>query len=116
MIIEFNDLLQNTAVASPGESGRQAVALRISGDKAMFYKVKVVGSQDTLLDETGLHYFYRSYIQGTVDFIFGNSRSLYQVITYFRIVKFPLRLPDFLHNYDTQDRFFETGLFDSVHC
>ncbi|XVF33883.1 hypothetical protein REPUB_Repub18cG0009700 [Reevesia pubescens] len=69
---------ENTVIASPGEFGRQAVALRIYGDKAMFYKVKVVGTQDTLLDETGSHYFYQCHIQGSVDFIFGKSRSLYQ--------------------------------------
>ncbi|OMP04246.1 Pectinesterase, catalytic [Corchorus olitorius] len=69
---------ENTIVAAPGGAGMQAVALRIVGDKAMFYRVKVVGSQDTLLDETGSHYFYQSHIQGSVDFIFGRSRSLYQ--------------------------------------
>ncbi|XVF70863.1 hypothetical protein PTKIN_Ptkin11bG0196600 [Pterospermum kingtungense] len=69
---------ENTVIAAPGEYGKQAVALRITGDKAMFYKVKVVGAQDTLLDESGSHYFYQCYIQGSVDFIFGKSRSLYQ--------------------------------------
>ncbi|XWS11340.1 hypothetical protein CRYUN_Cryun38cG0075500 [Craigia yunnanensis] len=69
---------ENTVIAVPGEYGRQAVALRISGDKAMFYKVKVLGTQDTLLDETGSHYFFQCHIQGSVDFIFGKSRSLYQ--------------------------------------
>ncbi|XVF03629.1 hypothetical protein REPUB_Repub05bG0009400 [Reevesia pubescens] len=69
---------ENSVIAAPGEPGRQAVALRIYGDKAMFYKVKVVGAQDTLLDETGSHYFYQCHIQGSVDFIFGKSRSLYQ--------------------------------------
>ncbi|KAG4161750.1 hypothetical protein ERO13_D01G075400v2 [Gossypium hirsutum] len=69
---------ENTVVQTPGEPGMQAVALRISGDKAMFYKVKVVGTQDTLLDEIGSHYFYQCHIQGSVDFIFGKSRSLYQ--------------------------------------
>ncbi|GMJ11553.1 QUARTET 1 [Hibiscus trionum] len=69
---------ENSAIGAPGEPGKQAVALRIYGDKAMFYKVKVVGGQDTLLDETGSHYFYHSHIQGSVDFIFGKSRSLYQ--------------------------------------
>ncbi|XP_016679325.1 pectinesterase QRT1 isoform X2 [Gossypium hirsutum] len=69
---------ENTVIGAPGEPGRQAVALRIYGDKAMFYKVKIVGGQDTLLDETGSHYFYHSVIQGSVDFISGKSRSLYQ--------------------------------------
>ncbi|KAF8409715.1 hypothetical protein HHK36_005794 [Tetracentron sinense] len=61
---------ENTVVAVPGRIGMQAVALRISGDKAMFYRVGVIGSQDTLLDQSGTHYFFQCYIQGTVDFIF----------------------------------------------
>ncbi|GMP52189.1 hypothetical protein CsSME_00018103 [Camellia sinensis var. sinensis] len=70
--------LQNTVVAIPGGYGMQAVALRLSGDKAMLYKVQILGAQDTLLDDNGSHYFYQCHIQGTVDFIFGSSKSLYQ--------------------------------------
>ncbi|GAV68795.1 Pectinesterase domain-containing protein, partial [Cephalotus follicularis] len=69
---------ENTVVAMPRIYGMQAVALRISGDKAMFYRVRVLGTQDTLLDEQGSHYFYQCHIQGSVDFIFGRSKSLYQ--------------------------------------
>ncbi|XP_051128596.1 pectinesterase QRT1-like [Andrographis paniculata] len=70
---------ENTVVEpGDGENGYQAVALRISGEKAMFYKARFLGSQDTLNDETGSHYFYQCFIQGSVDFIFGNARSLYQ--------------------------------------
>ncbi|GAB4849764.1 hypothetical protein Ancab_004560 [Ancistrocladus abbreviatus] len=69
---------ENTVVAVPGGFGMQAVALRVAADKAMFYKVNILGAQDTLLDDTGLHYFYQCLIQGSVDFIFGNARSLYQ--------------------------------------
>lgn len=72
-------LRQNTVVAVPGGYKMQAVALRVAGEKAVFYRVRVLGTQDTLLDENGSHYFYRCYIQGSVDFIFGNSRSLYKV-------------------------------------
>lgn len=57
----------------------QAVALRIAGDKAMFNAVRILGTQDTLLDDIGSHYFYQSYIEGTVDFIFGRARSIYKV-------------------------------------
>ncbi|KAM6579355.1 hypothetical protein CsatA_003129 [Cannabis sativa] len=69
---------ENTVVADPAGYGMQAVALRISGDKAVFYKVRILGTQDTLLDDTGTHYFYKSYIQGSVDFVFGTARSLYK--------------------------------------
>lgn len=79
--------LQNSVVAVPGAYGNQAVALRISGNKAMFYRVRILGTQDTLLDDCGSHYFYQCYIQGSIDFIFGSSRSLYQVSSgYVRIL------------------------------
>ncbi|KAL6199760.1 hypothetical protein ACLB2K_029543 [Fragaria x ananassa] len=69
---------ENSVAVVPGGYGMQGVALRVAGDKAMFYKVRVLGAQDTLLDENGSHYYYQSHIQGSVDFIFGKSRSLYQ--------------------------------------
>lgn len=84
--------VQNTVVAKPGEYGMQGVALRIAGHKAMFYKVRFVGAQDTLLDDTGTHYFYQCHIQGTVDFIFGHATSLYQVWLYLLICQY-------LHHY-----------------
>lgn len=35
--------------------------------------------QDTLYDHRGRHYFENSLIAGSIDFIFGNGRSLYRV-------------------------------------
>eukprot|EP00252_Welwitschia_mirabilis_P003803 TRINITY_DN13861_c0_g1_i1.p1 TRINITY_DN13861_c0_g1~~TRINITY_DN13861_c0_g1_i1.p1 ORF type:complete len:333 (-),score=39.24 TRINITY_DN13861_c0_g1_i1:57-917(-) len=70
---------QNTApAANPGEEGGQAVALRIAGDEAAFYSCGFYGAQDTLHDDRGRHYFRDCFIQGSIDFIFGNARSLYQ--------------------------------------
>lgn len=66
-------------VAAPGGNGMQGVALRVNSNRAMFYRVKIKGTQDTLLDNTGTHYFYKCYIQGKVDFIFGSAKSLYEV-------------------------------------
>lgn len=66
-------------VATAGGEGMQAVALRVDSNRAMFYRVKIKGTQDTLLDNTGNHYFYRCLIQGKVDFIFGSAKSLYEV-------------------------------------
>ncbi|KAG9144118.1 hypothetical protein Leryth_013763 [Lithospermum erythrorhizon] len=57
---------------------KQAVALRVSGENAMFYRVRILGTQDTLLDEVGAHYYYQSFIQGSIDFIFGYAKSLYE--------------------------------------
>ncbi|KAI4314784.1 hypothetical protein L6164_027659 [Bauhinia variegata] len=61
-----------------GALGRQAVALRISGDAAAFVHCKFIGAQDTLYDHVGRHYFKNCYIEGSVDFIFGNGLSLYK--------------------------------------
>ncbi|GMI71179.1 hypothetical protein like AT2G36710 [Hibiscus trionum] len=75
----YNISFKNTAPEPmPGETGKQAVALRIAGDQAAFYNCGFYGAQDTLLDERGRHYFKGCFIQGSIDFIFGNARSLYQ--------------------------------------
>lgn len=57
----------------------QAVALRLSGDKAVLYRCRILGNQDTLFDHQGRHLFKQCYIEGSIDFIFGSARSLYQV-------------------------------------
>lgn len=61
--------------------GGQALAMRISGDKAAFYNCKFIGFQDTLCDDKGRHFFKDCFIQGTYDFIFGNGKSIYLVRT-----------------------------------
>ncbi|XP_042041361.1 pectinesterase QRT1-like [Salvia splendens] len=72
---------QNTVQFSAGARGNQAVALRISGDHSVLYKSRFLGSQDTLLDESGTHFFYKCLVQGSIDFIFGSARSLYMECT-----------------------------------
>ncbi|XP_049382781.1 probable pectinesterase 53 [Solanum stenotomum] len=76
--IAINVIFENTAPHVVGTAGEQAVALRISGNKAAFYNCSFYGSQDTLYDHKGLHYFNNCFIQGSVDFIFGYGRSLYE--------------------------------------
>jgi pectinesterase len=80
--------------------GRQAVALRISGDKAAFYNCKFYGAQDTLYDHKGRHYFKNCYIQGSIDFIFGDGQSYYTV----RILSEHRLLPEFACNLRKQAR------------
>lgn len=63
----------------PGMEGWQAAAIRISGDKAYFSGCGFHGAQDTLYDHAGRHYFKDCYIAGSIDFIFGNGRSMYKV-------------------------------------
>ncbi|XP_044462668.1 pectinesterase PPME1-like [Mangifera indica] len=56
---------------------QQAVALRVTGDKAAFHNCRFIGFQDTLCDFIGRHLFKDCYIEGTVDFIFGDGQSIY---------------------------------------
>ncbi|KAL6006061.1 putative pectinesterase 53 [Asimina triloba] len=67
-----------TPVPAPGAQGKQAVAFRISADTAAFLGCRFLGAQDTLYDHIGRHYFKDCYIEGSVDFIFGNGLSLFE--------------------------------------
>ncbi|XP_030541671.1 probable pectinesterase 53 isoform X2 [Rhodamnia argentea] len=67
-----------TPVPKPGAIGKQAVAFRISADTAAFLGCRFLGAQDTLYDHLGRHYYKDCYIEGSVDFIFGNALSLFE--------------------------------------
>ncbi|KAL9227115.1 hypothetical protein vseg_002848 [Gypsophila vaccaria] len=76
--VAANLIIANSAPRPDGKRvGAQAVALRISGDSAAFYNCKFKGFQDTICDDKGDHFFKDCYIEGTVDFIFGEARSIY---------------------------------------
>ncbi|KAL5728520.1 pectinesterase [Ranunculus cassubicifolius] len=73
-----NIVFENTAPEPDGKMKlAQAVAMRISGEKAAFYNCRFLGFQDTLCDDRGSHYFENCFIQGTTDFIFGRGKSIY---------------------------------------
>ncbi|KAF8407116.1 hypothetical protein HHK36_006241 [Tetracentron sinense] len=67
-----------TPLPAAGAVGKQAVAFRISADTAIFLGCRFLGAQDTLYDHLGRHYYKDCYIEGTVDFIFGNGLSLFE--------------------------------------
>ncbi|KAH9656711.1 putative pectinesterase 11 [Citrus sinensis] len=60
-----------------GSAGK-AVALRVSADRAAFYGCRILFYQDTLLDDTGNHYYCNCYIEGATDFICGDAASLFE--------------------------------------
>lgn len=57
----------------------QAVAVRVAGDRAKFINCRFLGFQDTLYTYgvDSRQYYYKCYIEGTVDFIFGSSTALF---------------------------------------
>ena len=58
---------------------KPALAATVQGDRIAFFECAFKGVQDTLWDQNGRHYFRNCYIQGGVDFIFGNGQSVYEV-------------------------------------
>lgn len=70
-----NITFQNTA----GPVG-QAVALFVAGDRARFINCRMLGFQDTLYTYgyASRQYYYKCYIEGTVDFIFGSSTAVFE--------------------------------------
>ncbi|KAI3735081.1 hypothetical protein L6452_14569 [Arctium lappa] len=70
--------IKNSSPRPDGKmKGAQAAAMRIGGDKSAFYNVRFYGYQDTFCDDHGRHFFKDCYIEGTIDFIFGNAKSIY---------------------------------------
>ncbi|WP_330293070.1 pectinesterase family protein [Streptomyces sp. NBC_00576] len=65
---------------SPYET--QAVAIAAKGDRQVYDNVRILGHQDTLLVKSPTataqtrQYFYNCFIQGNVDFIFGNATAV----------------------------------------
>lgn len=57
---------------------QQAVALGIRAKESTFYKCGFRGYQDTLFVAAGTQFFRDCQIFGTIDFIFGNSKAVFQ--------------------------------------
>lgn len=82
-----NDFIRTHAQVAQGS---QAVALRVTGDRAVFHNVRLLGNQDTVY--AGSHgcaqkeqdcaparqYFSDCYIAGNVDFIFGDGKTVFE--------------------------------------
>jgi pectinesterase len=68
-----NITFENTA----GNTG-QAVAVAVRADRVVFKHCRFLGHQDTLFADYGRQYYADSYIEGGVDFIFGNAAAVFE--------------------------------------
>ncbi|WP_175578864.1 pectinesterase family protein [Croceibacterium ferulae] len=73
-----NLTIQNDWWLDPANPPSQAVALLLTGDRAVLYRVRLLGHQDTLYANKGRQYFFDSYVEGHVDFIFGNANAYWE--------------------------------------
>ncbi|KAL5371258.1 hypothetical protein DPSP01_014390 [Paraphaeosphaeria sporulosa] len=67
--------LYNVNVANTYGKGAQAVALVANGSKQGYYGVSFKGYQDTLYAKSGDQYYSNCYIEGAVDYIFGDASA-----------------------------------------
>jgi pectinesterase len=77
---DYNAAVANARGDQQAAGGLQAVALMldVGADQTLIEACDLNGFQDTLYANRGLALFRRCRIAGTVDFIFGASRSLFQ--------------------------------------
>ena len=74
-----NTTVTGVTIANTYGSGSQALALYAGGDRQTYRNVRLLGYQDTFLSWGGTgskqvrQYVYKSYIEGAVDFIYGNG-------------------------------------------
>ncbi|MDI9364955.1 MAG: pectinesterase family protein [Flavobacterium sp.] len=70
----INITFENTTGEAP-----QALAINVNADRAAFKNCRFLGGQDTVLTNAngGRNYFKNCYIDGTVDFIFGGARAVF---------------------------------------
>ncbi|WP_239135559.1 pectinesterase family protein, partial [Actinoplanes derwentensis] len=67
----------NLTLSNDYGEGSQAVAANLNGDRSVFDNVRFLGAQDTLLVNNYRHYVRNSYVEGTVDFIFGSGTAVF---------------------------------------
>ncbi|MFD6278729.1 pectinesterase family protein [Streptomyces sp. NPDC060209] len=72
-----NDFDENTS-----DTGDQALALYLDADRALLDDVRLLGDQDTfLVNNKARAYIVDSYIEGTVDFIYGGGTAVFHACT-----------------------------------
>jgi pectinesterase len=79
LIASDNFRAENVTFENSAGKGRgQAVAVKVTGDRAVFRNCLFIGWQDTLYVNNGRAYFADCLIEGNVDFIFGSAAAVFE--------------------------------------
>ncbi|MEP6945531.1 MAG: pectate lyase [Acidobacteriota bacterium] len=69
---------ENITIENSFGVGSQAVAALVEADRAVFKNCRFIGWQDTLYAKGGRQYYENCYIEGSVDFIFGQAAAFFE--------------------------------------
>ena len=69
---------ENITIENSFGTGSQAVAALIEADRVVFKNCRFLGWQDTLYAKNGRHFYESCYIEGHVDFIFGQAAAVFE--------------------------------------
>ncbi len=67
----------NITIANSDKSGEPAVALAIRSDRAILKHCRILGHRHALFADYGRQYYFDTYIEGDVHFIFGNATAVF---------------------------------------
>ncbi|MEK6397000.1 MAG: pectinesterase family protein [Terriglobus sp.] len=73
-----------TFANSAGNVG-QAVAVAVLADKAIFKHCRFLGYQDTLFANWGRQFYTDDYIEGAVDYVFGNATAVFNKTEFYTV-------------------------------
>jgi pectin methylesterase-like acyl-CoA thioesterase len=67
----------NLTMSNDNTDGSQDVAASLNADRSVYSNVRFLGNQDTMLAYHNRSYLVNSYVEGTVDFIFGGGTAVF---------------------------------------
>ncbi len=84
LLVEADDfIMENITVENSSGPVGQAVALHVEGDRCVFRNCRFSGFQDTVYasGKFSRQYFVDCFIEGSIDFIFGDATALFENCT-----------------------------------
>jgi pectinesterase len=78
LMVEGDDFyMQNITVQNTAGNVGQALAIRTVGDRGVYNNCKFLGFQDTYYAHKNRQYNYNCYIEGAIDFIYGDATAVF---------------------------------------